>query len=155
MARKVDPDQPLKKAAAKPAPGDDDLEILHPEREPTIAGRQLVVREYGFVEGLKLRPLYAPMVETLKPVLAEGELNALEDVLDLLAEHADRLPELMAKACDQPTEWVAGLGHEDGHHLLLVWWGVNGPFFVRSAVGQLLNERLRAARCAGVTSTSA
>lgn len=155
MARKFDPDKPRKKAAAKPAPGDDDLEILHPEREPTIAGRKLVVREYGFVEGLKQRPLYAPLIKTLEPVLAEGELPELEDILDLLAEHADRLPQLMAIACDQPTEWVARLGHEDGYHLMLVWWGVNGPFFMRSAVGQLLNERLRAARCAGVTSTSA
>lgn len=147
MARKV------KEAAPVAAPGADDLEVLHPEREVTIAGRQLVVREYGFVEGLKLRPLYAPLIETLKPVLAEGELPDLEQILGLLVQHADALPPLMATACDQPVEWVASLGHEDGHNLMLVWWGVLGPFFVRSAAGQLLSERLRAMRRAGVTST--
>lgn len=147
MARKV------REAAPVAAPGADDLEVLHPEREVTIAGRQLVMREYGFVEGLKLRPLYAPLIETLKPVLAEGELPDLEQILDLLVQHADALPQLMAAACDQPVEWVAGLGHEHGHNLMLVWWGVLGPFFVRSAAGQLLSERLRAMRRAGATST--
>lgn len=154
MAAKVEPGKPRRKPAAKPA-GDDDLEVLHPERQVSIAGRELVMREYGFVEGLKLRPLYAPLIETLKPVLAEAELPDLEQILDLLAEHAERLPQLMATACDQPLEWVTSLGHEAGHNLMLVWWGVNGPFFVRSAAGQLLSEKVREMRRAGATSTSA
>ena len=148
MARKV------KEAAPVAAPGADDLEVLHPEREVTIAGRQLVVREYGFVEGLKLRPLYAPLIEGLLPLLADREVLELDQILDLLAEHAERLPALVAKACDQPVEWVAGLGNEHGHHIMLIWWGVNGPFFVRSAAGHLHNERMRAKRCAGATSTA-
>ena len=148
MARKV------KEAAAVAAPGADDLEVLHPEREVTIAGRKLVVREYGFVEGLQLRPLYKPIIDSLKPALAEGELPELEDVLDLLAVHANALPDLIAASCDQPVEWVARhLGLEAGHNLMLVWWGVNGPFFVRSAAGQLLSERVRALGRAGATST--
>lgn len=155
MARKVGRDTPGTKAPPKPVAGEDDLEILHPERQVTVAGRAIVMREYGFVEGLKLRALYAPLIETLKPILAEGELPELDEILDLLAEHAERLPQLMASACDQPLEWVAGLGHEQGHHLMLVWWGVNGPFFMRSAAGQLLSEKVRAMRRAGATSTSA
>lgn len=155
MARKVDPTKPRTKAAPKPPPGDDDLEVLHPQRQVTIAERQLVVREYGFVEGLQLRPLYAPLIEALKPVMAEDELPDLEGILDLLAEHADRLPRLIAAACDQPVEWVIGLGHENGHSLMLVWWGVNGPFFLRSAAVQLLSKKLKAARHAGAISTSA
>jgi hypothetical protein len=147
MARKV--------AAAKAAsaPGADDLEVLHPERQVTIAGRELVMREYGFVEGLKLRPLYAPLIEALKPVLAEGVLPELEQILDLLVGDADALPQLMATACDQPVEWVEALGHEHGHDLMLVWWGVNGPFFLRSAAGQLFSAKVRATLLAGATST--
>lgn len=153
MARKHEPTKPSSKAAPKPA-GDDDLEVLHPERQCSIAGRDLLMREYGFVEGLKLRPLYAPLIETLKPVLAEGELPDLEQILDLLVDHAERLPQLMASACDQPLEWVVSLGHEQGHNLMLVWWGVNGPFFVRSAAGQLLSKKVQEMRRAGATSTS-
>lgn len=154
MARKVVPGKTRAKAAPKPQPGADDLEVLHPEHQATIAGRKLVMREYGFVQGLKLRPLYAPLIESLKPALAGAELPDLEQILDLLAEHAERLPQLLAAACDQPVEWVNGLGHEAGHNLMLMWWGVNGPFFVRSAAGQLLSEKVRALRHAGATSTS-
>ncbi|MDF5999802.1 hypothetical protein P4050_15915 [Pseudomonas aeruginosa] len=61
MGRKVEREQPPGPAAQ----GADDLQILHPEREIEVAGRKLTVREYGFVEGLRLRPMIQPLLDDL------------------------------------------------------------------------------------------
>lgn len=129
------------------AAGDDDLEVLHPERRATIAGREVTVREYGFVEGLRLQPLVEPIVADLQTLLGGG-VPTLEAVLAVLGRHADRVVALLAVAADVDEEWVAGLSQDDGHLLLMLWWGANGPFYLRAAA----MRRLAAAR-AGATST--
>lgn len=131
----------------KHGPGADDLEVLHPERRATIAGCEVTVREYGFVEGLRLQPLVEPIIADLQGLLGSG-VPSLEAVLAILGQHADTVVALMAVAADVDEEWIAGLSQDDGHLLLMLWWGANGPFYLRSAA----MRRLAAAR-AGATST--
>lgn len=129
MATKVDA------PAAKPKPGaegDQDLAILNPQQTITIAGRTITVREYGFVEGLHLRPLTQPILDALYELFANsGTPPELEDILAVLAAHAEALVTLMSRAADVDECWVAGLGQDDGYALTMVWWSVNGPFFIR------------------------
>lgn len=145
MARKV--------AKPAPEPGADDLEILHPEREVIIVGRQLVVREYGFVEGLRLMPLAEPLIEALRTHLEDGQPWGVEAVHAMLGRHAEAVVRLMAVAADVEPEWIDSLDQNAGTELMFWWWTVNGPFYMRCAVDRAKAALAVKAQRAGRTST--
>ena len=134
------------------AAGADDLQVLHPERRATIAGRDVVVREYGFIEGLALRPLAQPLLDDLYAQITSG-MPDLEQILVLLGRHHAIVQELVAKAADVEPEWLDTLNQDEGYLLLMLWWGANGPFYVRSAVQRAVAHRTAEALRAGQTST--
>lgn len=113
--------------------GEDDLAILYPDREVSIAGEKIVMREYGFVEGMRLHPLYAPMLHELAQIAGRDgvDLSALQCVI---GAHADDVSTLIATACDRDVAWVRGLNDADGQQLFLTWWLVNKDFFIRRIV---------------------
>lgn len=134
-------------------PGHDDLEVLHPERRLIIAGRQITVREYGFVEGLRLQPLAEPLIEDLRAHLEEGRSWNVEAVHSLLGRHADAVLRLMAVAADVESEWIDSLDQDAGAALMFLWWTVNGPFYMRCAIVRARAAQALAAQRAGATST--
>ena len=147
MARKVvKPEKPAE-------PGADDLQVLHPERSPIIAGRQVTVREYGFIEGLGLRPLAQPFLDDLHAQIGAGGVPELEQILVILGKHHLAIQELVATAADVEPQWVAELDQDSGYRLLMTWWTVNGPFYMRSVLTRVVAEKAAAAVRAGRTST--
>lgn len=128
-------------------PGADDLEVLHPERLLTIAGREITVREYGFVEGLRLLRIAEPIIAGLQGGMGSS-VPAFESIMGVIAEHAGVAVQLMAAAADVEVEWIESLSQDDGQLLLMVWWSVNGPFYLRTAA-----TRAVVAARAGATST--
>jgi len=142
---------------SKQAPSDDgadDLEILHPERQLEIAGVKVTMREYGFVEGMRLATKAAPIVHAIKGLSTDLtgaglEYSALEAVF---AAHMDTITDMAAQACDQPVAWVRTLPPEDGENLIFTWWAVNGSFFVRRLLRDLA-MRVAGQASAGATST--
>ncbi|MEO6933840.1 MAG: DUF6631 family protein [Collimonas sp.] len=132
-----------------------DLDVLHPNREAVIAGRKVTLREYGFVEGLRLRPLTKPFTDDLYAVFFNGIVPDYEQVLDIIGRHADTVMELAAKSADVEVEWVRTLSHADGDLLLLLWWGANSHFFIQNLLRRsgIEQEVARLQRLAGATST--
>lgn len=130
----------LKSPADPATSADAELEILHPERTMIIAGRALVVREYGFIEGLRLRPLYKPFADDLYAAFAERAPD-FEQVLDVIARHVEAVTELAAVAADVEAAWVRALSADDGELLLMLWWGANAGFFIRRFGARLAVER--------------
>lgn len=150
-ARKVIKAEPV---AGPAADGVDDLEILNPERPVTIAGRDLVLREYGFIEGLRLAELYAPFVDDLYEQLAAGGVvPTLDEIVDLIGRHHTDIVKLVAISADVEEAWVMGLSDRDGMNLLYVWWVVNSHFFMRRVLDRLAAQRALARAVAGATST--
>lgn len=132
-----------------------ELEILHPNREVKIAGRQLTVREYGFVEGLQVRALAAPFLEGLYQAVGAGSrAPSFDEVQDVLAGHADAVVELIAKAANVEAGWIRTLGDEDGELLMLNWWLANAGFFIRRVLRRATTDRLVAAALVGGGSTT-
>lgn len=148
---------PVRNRAAEPAEDPTPaLEILHPERTATIAGRAIVVREYGFVESMRLHHLIQPILADLRTAVESGGVPTLDTVLGVLAAHGDAIVTLLACAADVEPEWVAGLSAPDGEALLYLWWGANGPFWLGGVVNRIAAERIaarNAARQDGPTST--
>lgn len=154
MAQKIEKPKPQREEA-------EDLEILHPERTFTVAGEEITVREYGFVEGLRLRSQAAPLLDSLCQIMT-GDGLSLEQVLDILAEHHQVTLALLAQAIDRDVAWLErdSVSQEDGHALLMTWWSVNGPFLLRSVqrrrMAEMVAERVKRNpdAFAGATSTA-
>ncbi|MBS0212308.1 MAG: hypothetical protein JSR26_03890 [Proteobacteria bacterium] len=133
--------------------GRDDLEILHPERTLSVGGREVTVREYGFLEGLRLASAAQPLVDALAAAaLADpnGQLG-LDAVTTVLSASPEALIACVARAADVEPAWVEALDDADGQLLLLTWWLVNSGFFVRRVLRAV--ALAQASRAAGPTST--
>lgn len=162
MAKKVD--KPVE--ASAPESGADDLATLHPDAALPIAGRTVTMREYRFVPGMAVRVKGKPLTDALRGQIKSGSALT-EDIIDVLAAHAALVRELMLDAIEgadkEPARtdwaaWIEGLGDADGEQLLLLWWSVCGPFFLRQAVrriGQQIQLQADLERLAGATSTPA
>ncbi len=141
--------------------GSDDLAVLHPNRTFVLAGVSVTMREYGFVEGLKLMALLEPLIADLRVIIDSATpLPGGEQVPVFFGNHADALVELMAVAADVDIAWVEALAPDDGHELLWWWWCVNGPFCMRAAarraaIARATNEYLSRAGPISMPSSSA
>lgn len=158
MARKLEPNPT---AAPPQDDGADDLSILHPERDITIGGRQLTVREYGFREGIELerQPDVAAILGELTEIAQQPEGETFEQMLGVLTRHPDELTALMAQAADVGVDWIndrTQVSDSEGQALLMTWWLVNSGFFVRRVMRRLATRYAKQARgSATPTSTSA
>lgn len=148
-------------SAPAPAPsvpgssGADDLQVLHPDvLVKDVGGRDVVAREYGFVEGLKLRPEVQPLLDDLYELL-KGRILELEQVIVILGKHADLTTKLIAQSANVDVGFVQSLNQSDGRRLMLAWWTANGPFWLNDLVERVQVEAAveQARRHAGATST--
>ncbi|MBN0668865.1 hypothetical protein JTM15_33380, partial [Pseudomonas aeruginosa] len=98
MARKV--------TRKKSATGAEDLSVIHPDRTIIIAGRDVVMREYGFFESLELLPLLEPiLVDLEEQAKANAPWPGIEAVPSFLGNHFSVLVHLIAKAASVDMEW--------------------------------------------------
>ncbi len=131
-------------AAMPGQPAEDELQALHPEQKITLAGRQLTMREYGFVEGLRVRAQQRPFLDALHALLTRGGSEfTYEAIQDLLAEHHEAVRVMVAQAAGVEPEWVDGLSDTDGSDLLLLWWAVNSGFFLRRVFNRIHQDLMR------------
>ena len=157
MGRKIDKPQPAQASAPEDVDAEaaqfaaqeaEQQEILHPERGPQINGRYLTVREYGFIEGMKLQSVFKPFLTDLFAQFSRtaGPPPAAV-VRGVMADHALAVQWMMAQAIspeedsDEPqafldevrtnSKWVGALGEDDGDLLMSIWWVVNRNFFSR------------------------
>lgn len=124
------------------APQEDDLSVLLSTRDITIAGKPLTVREFTLVDSLAMNAVLKPVVASLADVM-QSDWPSFESVQDVLAEHANALPELIACCIGQPVEWVATLPGSEGTALMDWWWTVNRRFFMSAAVRQVTLRAVR------------
>ena len=158
MARKVSKNKQQQISA--PPTGADDLAVLHPDITVKIAGRSVTVREYGLLEGLKVRSYTRPFAVEIEQLLSGGGEVLVEDVMDAVGLHVSIVHRALAQSIAQPGDeasdadlsWIATLKDLEGDHLLSTWWGVNGLFFLRQATRRVA-ERARRQALAGATST--
>lgn len=115
-------------------PGADDLDVMFPrECKAVVAGRDIVCREYGFIDELRLRPITGPFIDGLAELINDtGQIDP-EATMDLITKHWQALELLMAESAGVTPEWVRGLSREDGSKLFMCWWSACFDFFVGCA----------------------
>lgn len=137
MSRKTKrPRGPVAKPVAAIPDASDDVSILLPNIDVTIAGTLLTVREFTLDDSLAMHVELKPIITSLADVM-QSEYPGFEAVMDVLAQHAHSLPLLLARSCDQPSEWVRGLPASEGSTLIDVFWTANRRFFMSAAIRQV------------------
>lgn len=140
-----------KSPAAKPrqAAAASELAVLHPDGPVTLRKRTVTVREYGWVEGLRVQSACKDFLAALYALFARGGDGPppAHAVRDVFMEHALTVQWLIAwsitpaadaenahqfvEAQVKNAQWIATLNDVEGDALLAVWWGVNSGFFIR------------------------
>lgn len=123
-----------------------DLADLVPERVVSIAGRAVTVRPFGFIEGIRLRPIVAPIVASLEAVAADPDAAGVDEMEALFSSNEAELVSLIAISSGLSEDDVRGLSDDDGQALLLAFWLVNKDFFLRRLMQRAVIQRARSAR---------
>lgn len=158
MAKRIPKNAALAAAGAASAQVSD-LEVLHPNRELTLGGVKVVVREYGNVEWLRALAVAEPLVAEIAVLIACDAVPTYERVLRVIAEHIDGLLPLILQSVDRDRAWLDSLKNAEVEVLLMAWWGANGHFFVQRAANRAAMDEqerlvlLAAAGSAGGAST--
>jgi len=114
--------------------GADDLAILFPERQVTVGGKTLTVREYSFKQSLQLNDQLQPLISAISGLIEGETMPELSAVISTFAKEHERLIALVAAAADCEVAFVENLPQQEGQQLLLLWWDINAPFLIGSAV---------------------
>lgn len=114
---------------------EDELSVLLSTRNITIAGRELVIREYTLADMLQLGEKLESLTRSLTEVMMTP-WPSIEETEAVLRKHAGDMPELIACTVDQPVRWVAMLPASEGQTLLDWWWTQNRRFFMNAVVRQ-------------------
>ncbi len=133
--------------------GEQDLAILHPEREATIAGVPVVMREYSWAESLQHHQLVDALTDAMTGIALEGNFQDLDSLRAAFGDNSTILFRLIAVVSGQPVEWISGLDATAGEELFLLWWGVNADFFLRRVLRSVQLAKVR--ELAGLTSSPA
>lgn len=145
MARKIaqaPPDDAQADAAG------DALAVLHPERNLTLGGRGVTIREYGFFEGLEIADRAAGFIDDLIAMSEVGPLRYAQ-VRRLFGRHRSVIPVIAAQAGDVEVVWLDALADDELELYLATWFAVNAAFFVREVLAELRERRLLQAAAQG------
>ena len=146
MARKVKP-AASSTTAAGPDPAAEELAIMRPELRLTIAGREIVMREYDFFESMEIVYEDPDFLEgCLQAFTADDGRDPWESMRPLFGKHRAFCKRAAALAAGVEVEWIASLANpRDVDTLMSAWWSVNGSFFVHEVAVKLRGRRARAA----------
>jgi len=106
--------------------------VLFPDRTLTLSGEAVTVREFKYLEGLKIAALAAPLLSGLSALFQdEGQAIDLAALDGVILANLDVWTQLLAQSCGKSPEWVSELSDVDGTALGWTFWEVNGPFLLR------------------------
>lgn len=107
----------------------DDLDALLPlQRQASVGGRTVTVRELTFAQALDLHQAVHAVIAPLQEHYAAG-LDS-DQLVASLAQHPAHALALLQAATGEPAEWLAALGPADGYLLLVHFVAVHVGFFV-------------------------
>ncbi len=117
---------------------DHDTNIILPDRDITVCGRAVHVREIRFAQSSQAMTLMAPVIDGLQSLKLDPavETLALEPLEALIAEHWNPFLDFMALSTGQPRSWLGDLPDHAGQELAMTVLAVNAGFFLRRLLGR-------------------
>ena len=127
----------------------EDAGILFPDVDVTVrdpdTGEKvtLTVREFRFLEGLRLAGTIRPLVESLGVAVPESENEDIDlnVIADAMGAHADIWITCIAQATGRDAGWIGRLSDDDGQALSATMWSANRIFFGRRLIEDVRRRR--------------
>lgn len=106
-----------------------DADVLFPNIEVKIKNEVITVKEFSFIQGMKINAIAQPMIKDLSSFFTDenADFSAMSSVFDA---HAELLIHLMSISSTMPVEWFETLTDSEGQSLLMTFWSVNKSFFI-------------------------
>jgi hypothetical protein len=130
-------------AKKKDTQAQEEAEILFPDADIVIGGETITVREFGFIEAMKVEPIAWPIIEALADIGTDWESVDFRQVMVVFADNTEAFVQLIAASTGKSREWVTKLNDRDGSAIANTFWRVNQGFFVRRLLA-LLVPKLKA-----------
>lgn len=121
---------------------ENEAQVLVPDQEITLNGTNILVREFGFREGLKAETIATGIIRDFSSLAKEkGENLDLSDVSGIFAHHWDAFVLLLSMSTGQTVEWINALDDQNGSMLMYTFWVVNSGFFMRRLMANLITRK--------------
>ena len=89
-----------------------ELDILYPNRDITVGGETVTVKEYTLIQQMQHNAKLAAFIATLRDQLAsvdKPENARWDEIMQALADNYEAIIELVAVSINKPVEFVANL----------------------------------------------
>ena len=139
----------MKPTATDSTPGPtaaEDLAVLFPDADIPVrdpdSGESvtLTVREFRFLEGLRLTAIMRPFIEALGASASDVDVDE-QVIAEAMADHAETWLACIAAATGRDVEWLGRLSDQDGQDLSAAMWSTNKDFFMRRLIEVMRRRR--------------
>lgn len=117
-----------------------DLEVLIPNREITLAGEIITVREYSFKDALTIGNDIDQFVALIVNEMNGTNKITIEQADTIIFNNLELVYSLISTSIQKPISFIEALSYENGLQLLDWWWVVNSGFFMNAVTRKIIRQ---------------
>lgn len=117
-----------------------DLEVLIPNREITLAGEIITVREYSFKDALTIGNDIDQFVALIVNEMNGTNKITIEQADAIIMNNLKLVYSLISTSIQKSITWIEALSYEDGLQVLDWWWVVNSGFFMNAVTRKIIRQ---------------
>lgn len=116
------------------------LAVLMPNREITLAGETITVREYSFKDALTIGNEIDQFVALIVAEMNSTNTLSIEQADLIIINNLELVYSLISTSIQKPITWIEALSYENGLQLLDWWWVVNSGFFMNAVTRKIIRQ---------------
>ncbi|OCG16933.1 DUF6631 family protein [Gilliamella sp. WF3-4] len=117
-----------------------DLNALMPNREITLGGEIITVREYSFKDALTIGNEVDQFVALIVNEMNGTNKITIEQADTIIMNNLELVYSLISTSIKKPISFIEALSYEDGLQLLDWWWVVNSRFFMNAVTRKIIRQ---------------
>lgn len=117
-----------------------DLATLMPNREITVAGETITVREYSFKDALTIGNEIDQFVTLIVTEMNGTNKINIEQADSIIMNNLELIYSLISTSIQKPISFIESLSYSDGLQLLDWWWVVNSGFFMNAVTRKIIRQ---------------
>ena len=117
-----------------------DLVVLMPNREITLAGETITVREYSFKDALTIGREIDQFVELIVNEMNGTNKITINQADAIIFNNLELVYSLISTSIQKPISFIEALSYENGLQLLDWWWVVNSGFFMNAVTRKIIRQ---------------
>lgn len=117
-----------------------DLAVLMPNREITLAGETITVREYSFKDALTIGREIDQFAALIVNEMNGTNKITINQADAIIFNNLELVYSLISTSIQKPISFIETLSYENGLQLLDWWWVVNSGFFMNAVTRKIIRQ---------------